>query len=57
MAKYVIASKKLGQVGAEFDADEAAANGINVEALLDGGFISTHKAPKGAKKETDTSED
>jgi len=57
MAKYVIASEKLGQVGAEFDADEAAANGINVEALLDGGFISTHKAPKGAKKETDTSED
>lgn len=57
MAKYIVNSKRLGEVGAEFDAETAAANGVNVEALLDGGFISTHKAPKGAKKETDTSED
>jgi hypothetical protein len=57
MSKYVIASQRLGQIGAEFDADAAAADGINVEALVSGGFISTHKAPKGAKKDTDTSED
>jgi hypothetical protein len=57
MPKYVIASERLGQIGAEFDADAAAADGVNVEALIAGGFISTHKAPKGAKKDTDTSED
>jgi hypothetical protein len=57
MSKYVIASQRLGQIGAEFDADAAAADGINVEALINYGFISTHKAPKGAKKDTDTSED
>ena len=31
MPKYVIASERLGQIGAEFDADAAAADGINVE--------------------------
>jgi hypothetical protein len=57
MAKYIVNSERLGEVGAEFDADAAAATGVNVEALISGGFISTHKAPKGAKKDTDTSED
>ncbi len=57
MAKYIVNSERLGEVGAEFDADAAAATGVNVEALIIGGFISTHKAPKSAKKDTDTSED
>jgi hypothetical protein len=57
MAKYLITSERVGVIGAEFDIDAAAADGVNVEALIAGGFISTHKAPKGAKKDTDTSED
>ena len=57
MSKYVIASERLGQIGAEFDADAAAADGVNVDALIAFGFISTHKAPKGAKKDTDTNEE
>ena len=50
---YVIASPRLGKVGDAYEPDE----GVNVEALIAGGFISTHKAPKGAKKDTDTSEE
>lgn len=57
MPKYVIMSERLGELGAEFDAEAAAATGVNVDALIDGGFISTAKAPKSAKKDTDTSED
>jgi hypothetical protein len=57
MPKYVIISERLGELGAEFDAEAAAATGVNVDALIDGGFISTAKAPKSAKKDTDTSED
>jgi hypothetical protein len=57
MAKYIVNSERVGEIGAEFDAEAAAATGVNVEALIAGGFISAHKAPKGAKKDTDTSED
>jgi hypothetical protein len=57
MAKYVILSERVGEVGAEFDAEAAAATGVNIDALIEGGFISTLKAPKSAKKDTDTSED
>lgn len=57
MAKYVIMSERLGEVGAEYDAEEAAATGVNVDALIEGGFISAPKAPKSAKKDVDTSED
>jgi hypothetical protein len=57
MAKYVISSERLGELGAEFDAEAAAATGVNVDALIEGGFISTPKSSKSANKDTDTSED
>ena len=50
---YVILSERLGTVGAKFH----PANGVNIDALLAGGFIglsSTTKAAKSAKTETDT---
>lgn len=57
MAKYVIMSERLGEVGGEFDAEAAAATGVNVDALIEGGFISAHKSAKSAKKDLDTSEE
>jgi len=50
---YVILSERIGTVGAKFDPTD----GVNIDALLAGGFIglsSTTKAPKSAKTETDT---
>jgi len=50
---YVILSERVGTLGAKFD----PADGVNIDALLAGGFIglsSTTKAPKSAKTETDT---
>jgi hypothetical protein len=48
---YKIISPRLGTPGDEYDADGAAANGINVQALVDGGLIqeSTNETPKPAK--------
>jgi hypothetical protein len=43
--KYIIVSELVGTVGAEY----VPAEGINVEALLDGGFIKV--APKSIKQE------
>jgi hypothetical protein len=43
--KYIIQSDKVGKIGDEFIPDE----GINVEALLEGGFISTASEPKSPK--------
>jgi hypothetical protein len=53
---YTIASSKLGIVGDPFIPDE----GINVPALLSGGFIveqSTPKPKKPAKTNADTNEE
>jgi hypothetical protein len=36
---YRIASERVGKIGDVFDADAAAAEGINVPALIDGGFV------------------
>ena len=48
MSKYIIVSELVGTPGDEFIPDE----GINVEELLDGGFIkSDNKATKSAKTE------
>jgi hypothetical protein len=48
MSKYIIVSELVGTPGDEFIPDE----GINVKALLDGGFIkSDNKATKSAKTE------
>jgi len=45
MTKYVIESDKIGTVGEEFIPVE----GINVDALLEGGFISTASEAKAHK--------
>jgi flagellar biosynthesis component FlhA len=57
MPKYVIMSERVGEIGAEFDAEAAAATGVNIDALVEGGFISAHKSAKSAKKDLDTSEE
>ena len=48
---YKIISPRLGEVGTEYDAEGAAANGINVAALVEGGFLeqSTNETAKPAK--------
>jgi len=52
--KYTITHEAVGEVGTEFVPD----NGINVQALIDGGFIkSTSKATKSDKTITDTNEE
>jgi len=52
--KYTITHEAVGKVGTEFVPD----NGINVQALIDGGFIkSTSKATKSDKTITDTNEE
>ena len=51
---YVIASPKLGKVGDVFEPTD----GINVEALIAGGFIkSTSKSTKSDKPIKDTNEE
>jgi len=51
---YVIASLRLGKVGDVFE----PADGINVEALIEGGFIkSTSKSTKSDKPIKDTNEE
>jgi hypothetical protein len=51
---YVIASPKLGTVGNVFE----PVDGINVEALIAGGFIkSTIKTTKSDKPSKDTNEE
>ena len=47
--KYIIESAKIGEVGDEF----IPADGINIEALLEGGFISTAKPAKSSKVKTE----
>lgn len=49
---YVIKSPRLGTPGEPYDYEKAAAAGVNVEALISGGFIekaSTKPAKKNAK--------
>jgi hypothetical protein len=51
---YVISSPRLGTVG---DAYEPA-DGVNIEALIEGGFIkSTSKSTKSDKPSKDTNEE
>ena len=49
--RYTIISPRVGIPGAEFDAEAAEANGINIAALLEGGIIqqSANESPKHAK--------
>ena len=48
---YKIISPRVGIPGKEYDAEGAAANGINIAALVEGGFIeqSTNETPTPAK--------
>ena len=48
---YKIISPRLGEPGTEYDADGATANGINVAALVESGFLeqSTNETAKPAK--------
>jgi hypothetical protein len=48
---YKIISPRLGEPGTEYDGEGAAANGINVAALVEGGFLdqSTNETAKPAK--------
>jgi hypothetical protein len=48
---YIIISPRVGVPGAEFDAEAAEAAGINIAALIAGGFIeqSTTETTKPAK--------
>ena len=48
---YTIISPRLGEPGTEYDAEGAAANGINVAALVESGFLeqSTNETAKPAK--------
>jgi len=51
---YVIASSRLGKVGDVFE----PADGINVEALIEGGFIkSTSKSTKSDKPSKEPNEE
>lgn len=43
---YLIVSELAGTPGEIFDAKTAAARGINVQALIEGGFIVPKSAPK-----------
>ena len=47
MAKII--SPRVGTPGDDFDEVAAEAAGINVDALIDNGFISTSKSRKPAK--------
>lgn len=55
MAKII--SPRVGTPGDEFDEAAAEAEGINVQALIDGGFISTSKPSKPAKTKDSSSEE
>ena len=52
MIKYVVVSHKVGTPGDEFVPPE----GVNVAALLAGGFISTKKSSKPDKTNQDETE-
>lgn len=54
MAKII--SPRLGTPGDDFDEVAAEAAGINVEALIEGGLISTSKTRKSAKTAETTEE-
>jgi hypothetical protein len=60
MTKYKIVSPRIGEPGSEYDAERAAATGVNVDALIAAGFIAAVSAPKpakNAKKELETDEE
>jgi hypothetical protein len=52
MTKYIIQSDKIGTIGDEF----TPVDGINVDALLEGGFISTAGETKSHKVKSEPKE-
>ncbi len=44
--KYIIQSERLGKVGDAFEVTE----GINIQALIDGGFIAIQESTDSTKK-------
>jgi hypothetical protein len=57
---FQITSERLGKIGDFFDHAAAEKNGINIGALIAGGFLaatSTKSSEKPAKTETEQSED
>ena len=52
MTKYIIQSDKIGTVGEEF----IPTDGTNVDALLEGGFISTAVETKSPKVKSEPKE-
>lgn len=55
---YVIKNPRIGVVGEPYDADAARARGVNVDALIAGGFIveSPNKPAKTSKVKPKTPE-
>jgi hypothetical protein len=54
---FVILSERVGTVGAFYDAESAKAKGVDIDALIAGGFIgepSPTKASKPSKVKTKT---
>jgi hypothetical protein len=57
---FKILSKRVGKIGDIFNAEAAEKEGINIAALIAGGFLaetSTKSSEKPAKTETEQSED
>lgn len=55
MAKII--SPRIGTPGDDYDEQAAAAAGVNVQALIDGGFIATSKPTKSAKTKDNTEQE
>jgi hypothetical protein len=57
---FKISSERLGKIGDFFDAAAAEKDGVNIAALIAGGFLaetSTKTETKPAKTDTEQSED
>jgi hypothetical protein len=59
MSKYEILKARVGTVGEEYNAEAAAATGVNIDALIAGGFIklSAPKVKKYVKTEEETEQE
>lgn len=53
---FIILSERVGVVGAKYDVDAARAAGVDIDALVAGGFIgeSSPTKPRKASKVTDS---
>lgn len=55
---FIVLSERVGTPGAKFDVEAARAEGVDVEALIAGGFIgeSSPTKPRKASKVADNAE-